>query len=67
MVKFHKSKLIWYGIKKENSIVYHGAIEPQVGCYKWIRIWQIFGVVILIDVYKPNNENVTQLWNKKDG
>ena len=39
---------------------------------KWVAINQFefdkfLGVVIPIDVYKLNNENVAQLWNKEDG
>jgi len=39
---------------------------------KWVAINQsefdkFLGVVILIGVYKSNNENVAKLWSKKDG
>ena len=39
---------------------------------KWVAINQsefdrFLGVVILIGVYKSNNENVAQLWSKEDG
>ena len=39
---------------------------------EWVAINQsefdkFLGVVILIGVYKSNNENVAQLWSKEDG
>ena len=39
---------------------------------KWVAINQLefdkfLGVLILIDVYKSNNENVAQLWSKENG
>ena len=53
----------WYWTNAEGLLVYKD---------KWMTINQFefdkfLGAVILIGVYKSNNENVAQLWSKEDG